>query len=334
MAAGTPLDAVGATPDFSWCGILALARATAGGARYRCRGQNGGKRVPKDPLKLSLAIGTTPQALPLKNKQVGVDSIDLDIVPNETVFPLFRPMVREQKFDLCEMAIVTYLMAHDRKKPISLVPAIMMAWEQHPQLVCNVSNGKVTPQTIEGKRVGVRSYSQTTGCWNRGFLQNDFGVDLSKIRWVTFEDAHLGEFRDPPFVERASAGKVIRDMLLAGELDCAIIEPRPDPRLADVYPAGAAADWARRNGCSPINHMMCVRTALLDQHPWLAADLWQLVLAGRAAAGLPAEKDRYGIEANHKALSLAATYAHQQGLVSRRYEVEELFHPSTLKVFA
>jgi len=180
----------------------------------------------------------------------------------------------------------------------------------------------------------VRSYSQTTGCWNRGFLQNDFGVDLSRIKWVTFEDAHLGEFHDPPFVERAPAGMVIRDMLLSGELDCAIIAPKPDPRLADVYPAGAADDWARRNGCRPINHMMCVRTELFDRHPWLAADLWRLLLKSREAAGLPADKDRYGIEANYKALSLAAMYAHQQGLVSRRYEVEELFHPATLATFA
>jgi 4,5-dihydroxyphthalate decarboxylase len=286
------------------------------------------------PLKLSLAIGTTAQALPLKNKQVGVERIDLDIVPNERVYPLFRPMVREQKFDISEMAVVTYIMAHDRRKPISLIPALMLAWASHPHLVYNVSKGHIAPQTLAGKRVGVRSYSQTTGCWNRGFLQNDFGVDQSTINWVTFEDAHVGEFRDPPFATRAPAGKVIRDMLLAGELDCAIIAPKPDPLLADVYPQGAAEDWARRNGCHPINHMMCVRTELLDSHPWLAAELWELLLKGRQAAGLPAEKDRYGIEANYKALALAALYAHQQGLVSRRYEVEELFHPATLKVFA
>ncbi|MGZ5817037.1 MAG: hypothetical protein ACXWIR_12030 [Croceibacterium sp.] len=154
-------------------------------------------------MKLSLAVGATPQALPLKNRQVGVGSIDLDIVPNEKVYPLFRPMVREQTFDICEMAVVTYNMAHDRKKPISLVPALMLAWESHPHLVCNVSRGKVTPETIEGKRVGVRSYSQTTACWNRGFLQNDFGVDLSRIKWVTFEEeqgvaARLEGWRQTP----------------------------------------------------------------------------------------------------------------------------------------
>jgi len=290
--------------------------------------------VQQAPLKLSLAIGTTRQARPLKNKHVSVGSIDLDIVPNERVYPLFRPMVREQKFDISEMAVVTYIMAHDRKKPISLVPAVLLAWDSHPHLVCNVAKGKITPQTIEGKRVGVRSYSQTTGCWHRGFLQNDFGVDLSKIKWVTFEDAHVAEFRDPPFVERSAAGNVIRDMLLSGELDCAIIAPEPDPWLADVYPADAGADWERRNDCHPINHMMCVRTELLDRHPWLAAELWQLVLKGREAGGLPADKDRYGIEANYNALALAAKYAHQQGLVSRLYDVEELFHPATLKTFA
>jgi hypothetical protein len=88
---------------------------------------------------------------------------------------------------------------------------------------------------------------------------------------------------------------------------------KPDPRLADVYPAGAADDWTRRNGCRPINHMICVRTELLDRHPWLAADLWELMLKGREAGGLPADKDRYGIEANYKALSLAESMRTSRG---------------------
>lgn len=290
--------------------------------------------MTKPPLKLSLAIGNTPQALPLKNKIISVPGIELDIVPNERVYPLFRAMVRDQAFDICEMAVVTYIMARDRNKPISLIPALMLSWESHSHLVYNKKRGTVTPQNIEGKTVGVRSYSQTTGCWNRGFLQNDFGVDLSRIKWVTFEDAHIAEFIDPPFSHRAPAGKVLRDMLLAGELDCAIVAPQYDDRLANVYPVGAAESWARRNGCSPIQHMVCVRTDLLNEHPWLAKDLWKLMLDSRAAAGLPATKDPYGIHANFKALSLAALYAYQQGLVSRLFDIEELFHPSTLEIFA
>jgi 4,5-dihydroxyphthalate decarboxylase len=284
--------------------------------------------------KLSMVIGTTPQADAIKNGQVSVDGLDLDIVPNARVLPLLRPMVRDRTWDICEMAVMTAIMAVDYKRPISLVPAVMLSWDMHPHLAYNVSKGKITPKDIEGKRVGVRSYTQTTGCWLRGILQNDFEVDLSKVNWVTFEDAHIPEYRDPPFAKRAPEGKNIRDMLLDGELDCAIIAPEPDPRMAPMFPAGAGEAWARQVGFHPINHMMCVKTELFEQYPSLAADLWELLLKGRKAAGLPADKDPYGISANYKALALSAKFLHQQGLISRHYEVEELFHPSTLKTFA
>jgi len=136
----------------------------------------------------------------------------------------FKRVVRGLEFDVAEMAIMTYLVAKAHGKPYRLLPFVVMARFQHPYLVFDVTkNPSLTPEQLSGKRVGVRSYSVTTGAWIRGILAEDHGVDLSRIQWVTFEEPHVAEFRDPPNVQRAPAGKDINAMLAAGELDAAIL---------------------------------------------------------------------------------------------------------------
>src|SRR5262245_66360041 len=98
----------------------------------------------------------------------------------------------------------------------------MMGRFQHGTMFYNSEHGMVTPQSLPGRRVGVRAFSQTTGVWIRGILWKDYGLDLGTVKWVTFEDAHVAEYRDPLGVERAAAGKDITKMLLDGELDDAI----------------------------------------------------------------------------------------------------------------
>jgi 4,5-dihydroxyphthalate decarboxylase len=287
-------------------------------------------------LKLSVTLGKAPQAAPLKQGLVRSDKLDLSFVEVDPIHTSFKPMVRELAYDVCEMAIVTYLMAKDNDKKITLIPAMMLAWDQHPQLIYNSEKGVLSPKDLEGKRVGVRAYSQTTGTWVRGFLQNDFGVDLKKVRWVTFEDAHVGEYKDPAWATRESSGKKITDMLLAGEIDACIAEPPADPRIKTVIPdaKNVAKAWTAKNGFRPINHLVVVKSELAAANPWLVGELWKLLTESRAAAKLtPEQSDAapYGIEKNREAFKRVALYAHQQGLVSRLFDVDELFDETALK---
>src|SRR5215469_5183814 len=148
------------------------------------------------------------------------------------------------------MAIVTFLQAKSHGKPLVLLPAVMVGRFQHNCMLYNMDRGRITPADLGGRRVGVRSYAQTTGAWLRGHLQNDFGVDPARVHWVTFEDAHVAEFRDPAGVERAAAGKNMTAMLLSGELDAAVFgaELPRDERLQCVIPdpAAAARQWHER----------------------------------------------------------------------------------------
>ena len=203
----------------------------------------------KDPPALRTVLGNYPHTLPLKNGEIVSDAVRLDFVDVKPTHLAFKPMVRELAYDVCEMAIVTFLMAKAYGKPLALLPAVMVGRFQHHCMLYNAERGALTPQTLAGRRVAVRAYSQTTGVWLRGILANDYGLDLDSVRWVTFEDAHVAEYRDPPQIERAAPGKELHAMLLAGEIDAAIygVEVPSDPPLKSVIPEphAAAHTWYR-----------------------------------------------------------------------------------------
>ncbi len=238
-----------------------------------------------------------------------------------SVASAFKRVVRDLEFDVAEMAIMTFLVAKAFNKPYRLLPFVVVARYQHPYLVTNKS---LAPRDLEGKRVGVRSYSVTTGAWIRGILAEDHGVDLSSIQWVTFEEAHVAEFRDPPSVQRAPAGKDISAMLLAGELDAAILGAVPtDPRLQPVIrdPEAAGKKWGEKHGAIQLNHLVGVKNSVSKA---TADEVYGLLLESKQAAGNPPMLP-HGVEANRRNLEVAIDCAYKQNMIPRRFTVEELF---------
>ena len=134
----------------------------------------------------------------------------------------------------------------------------------------------------------MRAYSQTTGAWLRGILQNDYAVDLSRVQWVTFEDGHVAEAKEPPGVIRAGADQDMTKMLIDGELDAAIYgaELPNDPRLQSVIPDpdAAARAWYGQHGLVPVNHMVVVTDELARANPQAVAELYRLLEAGKQAS--------------------------------------------------
>jgi 4,5-dihydroxyphthalate decarboxylase len=261
----------------------------------------------------------------LKRGDVRSDTVHLDFADVRPPSAGFKRVVRDLEFDVAELAITTFLMAKAAGKPYRLLPAVVLARMQHPRLVRNAERGPLAPRELPGRRIGVRSYSVTTGMWIRGILAEDHGVDSDRITWVTFEEAHVAEFRDPPNVERAPAGKKLEDMLLAGEVDAAVTGdgPMADPRIVPLIPdaEAAALAWRARKGAIQINHMVAVK----DSVPQEAADeVTRLLADSIRAAGSP-EMNPCGLEANRRNLEVAIDYVHRQRLIPRRYTVEELY---------
>jgi 4,5-dihydroxyphthalate decarboxylase len=286
---------------------------------------------------LSACLGTYPHTKALKDGSVKSDRLKLNFTEINPVNRAFLLMVREQKFDVCEMAIVTYLQAKAYGKPLMLMPATMLGRFQHGALLYNSERGELRPQDLPGRRVGVRAFSQTTGVWIRGILWKDYGLDLGKVKWVTFEDAHVAEYRDPPGVERAAAGKDITKMLIDGELDAAIFGGAmpTDPRLRSVIPDPEAAgrEWYKNHATVPVNHMVVVKDSLAKSNPGAVREVFRMLLDGKKAAGLPKagaiDLIPFGFDAVKPALELMSSYALEMKIVPRRYSVEELFDDTT-----
>jgi 4,5-dihydroxyphthalate decarboxylase len=242
-----------------------------------------------------------------------------------SVATAFKRVVRNLEFDVAEMAIMTYLVAKAHHKPYRLLPFVVMARYQHPYLVFDSQKfSSLEPKDLEGKRVGVRSYSVTTGAWIRGILAEDYGVDLSRIQWVTFEEAHVAEFQDPPNVQPAPAGKDINAMLLAGELDAAILGAIPqDGRLKPVIsdPEAAGRKWGEKHGAIQLNHLVGVKNTVSKA---MADEIYGLLLQSKKAAGDPPMLP-HGLAANRRNLDVAIDCAWKQNMIPRRFTVEELF---------
>ena len=232
--------------------------------------------------KLKTVTRTQGNNQALKDGSVKPRSFEFDFVEVDPLIAAFRRMVRGAEFDICEMAITTYICARAYGKPMTAVPVFLVRAFHHGAILVNTKAGIRSPKDLEGKRVGVnRGYTVTTGVWARGILQQEYGVDLSKITWVLSGDEHVAEYRPPANVVPIEPGKKMADMLAAGELAAAIgveVElPDVKPLIPDALEAGIAA--LRRRGLYPINHTVVIRNELIAAHPELAADVFDAFAA-------------------------------------------------------
>jgi len=286
-----------------------------------------------EKLKLYTLLGDYPNTAALRKGEVTSGLVDFAFADVKVSNTAFKPLVREARFDLGELAIVTYLQAKAYGKPYVLIPATVLGRGQHHTIAYNPERGRLSASDLTGKRVGVRAYTQTTGAWVRGFFADDYKIDPAKIHWITFEDPHLAEYKDPDFVARAPEDKTLVRMLIDGELDAAIVGDKlPDARLAPLINDAdtAARRWAERHGGIPINHMMVVRKEIASSRPDVMKEIYRVLRESRRAVPPPADNSifdpwRFGVEPNRRSLEIIIDYSFRQKLIPRRFSVDELF---------
>lgn len=282
-------------------------------------------------LTLATNLADYPITKALKEGRVSSNVVTLDFQGPKAASSGFKDMIRRDRYQAGELAIVTYLQAKCWNKPYVLLPFPVSGRTQHHCIAYNRERGTLSPSDIEGRQVGVRTYAQTTGLWVRGILQHDYGVDLSRVEWRTVADGHLTEYRDPANCTRLPAGSDLAQMLFDGEIAAALMgnEMPSDPRLATLIPDAIeeGARWAAREGYIPINHMFVVHRDVAANHPDAVRETYRMLSESRAQApeSVLAKLPPVGFEANRLGVEAAIDLAFEQKIIPRRVSYDELF---------
>ena len=261
--------------------------------------------------------------------------------PAKAISAEFPAMVRTQPYDYSEMAIATYFQARAAGHPLVLLPVVLLARSQHDALVYSSAAGPVTVPDLPGTRIAIRSYSQTTGMWLRGMIDEGFGIADAELTWLTTSPSHVPHVPDPANATRISDGRRPVDLLRDGTAVAAVLGPEDEaPDLACVFGDAAAADrrWITEHGCIPINHVLVARDEprVVER----AADVVELMKQAKAdsRASETPERDAWlrgvgldpwpqGLPAMLPALELAYEYCRNQGLIDATSRLDDLLGP-------
>ncbi|WP_433443485.1 ABC transporter substrate-binding protein [Nonomuraea sp. CA-141351] len=309
--------------------------------------------------RLSVALGEYPHGQALLDGDVAVDGYRVEPVEVRPIIAAYRRMIRDLEFDMCELAPVSYLMARQEGMPITAIPVFLNRRFHHEDVQCAARSGIRVPRDLEGRRVGVRAYSVSTGVWVRGVLSEEYGVANEKITWVVDDDDHV-EGRAPANVERVTDGRSLGELLHAGDLDAALTgnagtgrsgPPRanwtdtPDLDGEGSYPLFAdtgvlSADWYLRTGIYPLHSLIVIRSDLVERDPGLPTALYAALVESkrrhlaadpdwsalprfaRQARQIDGDPIPYGIAANEPSLHAILRYSREQGLLDQDFPTD------------
>jgi 4,5-dihydroxyphthalate decarboxylase len=291
--------------------------------------------VSSEVLTLKTNLADAPVVAAMKEGRVTSDLVTLNFCGPKLAHNGFKSMVRENGYDAGELAIVTYFQAKAYGKPYVMLPIPVSGRTQHHCIGFNREFGHLDPKDIEGKKVGVRTYAQTTGLWVKGILQHEHNVDLDKVTWMTIDESHLAEYTDPPNCERLPKEANLPQMMLNGELAASILgnDMPKDPRVELLIPNPfvEAAAWCKREGVLPINHMFVVHQDISNNRPDVVKEIYRMLVESRSLAPveITSALPPVGLEANRKTLEMAMEWTYEQKMIPRRLSFDELFDDTT-----
>ncbi|MFM1815074.1 MAG: hypothetical protein RLZ98_1769 [Pseudomonadota bacterium] len=313
-------------------------------------------------LSLDIAVADNPFVADLKSGEIPIEGCEPSFRNIKPQIAAYRMMVREVAFDVCELAPTTYLIARAHGCPIIALPIFLMRRFHHAGVKVNPAAGIGSPKDLEGRKVGVRAYSVTTGVWTRAILMEEYGLDSSKVTWVVDDEEHVQQLQLPANVEHVPEGSSLYRMFVDGELAAGLdanagIGRSGDPfsgwkeedvsMYPELFPNAAEleADWYARTGIYPIHGTVVVKEALIRDNPWLGPALMKAFKEGKARwlAGLASASDPtsrkyreyanivgpdplpFGIEANRPSIEALHRAALDQKLIPRPLTMAEMF---------
>lgn len=302
--------------------------------------------------RLKTVLGPHAQVAGVRARTDILPGATFDFVTIKRMPDAYRDMARTQPYDICEMAPTMYLMALARGAQITALPIPMTRRFRHSGLLKRKGLALASPKDLEGMKVGVRNYSVTAAVWTRGVLADDYGLDASRITWVTEEAENLEDLVLPANVQRLPAGQKIADAIAAGDIDVAFDglagAGNADVEMEDVVADAAVVErrWFERTGIYPIHGVIVLKNAVLARHPGIEKALFEHFTNAKesylqALPGIaePSGDDKryrrlaqyvgdplpYGYAENEASLDALVRYVHTQGLVESRAATQNLF---------
>lgn len=314
-------------------------------------------------VRLKIAIAEHPHTSAIRSGAIPIEGVDAEFVTVQPQIGAFRRMVRDVEFDVCELAPTTYIIARAYGAPFVALPIFVVRRFHHGGLLVRPDAGIKKPKDLEGKKVGVRAYSVTTGVWTRQVLIDEFGLDPSQVTWVVDDEEHVQQLELPSNVVHAPAGSSLADMMAKGELAAGFAAAAGIGRTGaptggwkeveadypDLLPNAAEIekDYYDRTGVYPMHGTIVVKDSILAEHPWVAKSIYDAFdkakkewLARLDAGEATTAGDKkylelrkivgydplpYGLKENLKTIETLEATAYKQGLTPRRMSVSELF---------
>ncbi len=299
-----------------------------------------------DTLRLTISVRSQGHTMPLKDGTVTLDGIAFEFIEVEPQIAAYRRMVRDLEFDACELASTTYYIARSHGAPYTALPIFFERKFHHTGLVVRPDAGIAHPRDLEGRKVGVRAYSVTTGVWTRGILQNEYGLDCSKVTWVVDDEEHVAQMVLPPNVVHAPEGRSLADMMAAGDLQAGFTanagigragpptegwaaSAAPVDSYPELLPDGKAAEaeWFARTGILPMHSTLVIRDEILAARPDVAPKVYNAFLKAkqiyleRLRSGEASSKQDEG---RRKLMKIVGADPLPYGLAANRPSIEAL----------
>ncbi len=324
-------------------------------------------------IHLTLACEDYDRTRPLKDGRIKPEGIELNYLVL-SVEEIFWRMMKYEEFDASELSMGAFLTAAAQgRRPFIAIPVFPSRTFRHRCIFINTGSGIERPQDLRGKRMGVPEYSMTAAVWLRGLFQHEYGVPPEEIDWVQAGEEHPGrkdrvDFEMPAGVRMESRpDTTLNAMIESGEID-AMMSPRMptcflngSPRVRRLFPnyKQAEMEYFRKTGLFPIMHVMVIRRAIYDAHPWVAQSLykgfcsakdlcmkelydtnvlrvslpWTSAEYEETRALMTADYWPYGIAPNRANLETLHSYLYEQGLIKQRLNLDELFAHQTVEAF-
>lgn len=314
-----------------------------------------------EPLCLTLSCNEYDRTRFLVDGTVKAEGIDLNVIslPSEE---RHRRFSRDLEFDVCELQMGVFLGWMARGAPFTAIPVFPHRKFCHGNVLVHAASGIEKPEDLAGKIIGMRAHFNPVSLWMRGVLQEEYGVPARALKIRTNQQEQVPGWQPPDWmeIERVPKGQKVEELLLRGEIDACML-PEISFKLARnttgvrrLWPnfRDVEKEYYLRTKIFPIRHVVVVKNAILERHPWVACSLVEAFAKAKeigikhvsdtrrsflAWYGAELEEERelfgddawpYNIKDNRVVLETMTRYAELVGVTDRKLEIKELFAES------